>query len=67
MSGWDFEDVGEFRSERDATDWARRNNIDSQDLNIGGSGKGVDVAVRRSATKGDRYNDASNRRRDGIF
>ena len=67
MSGWDYEDVGQFGSERDAVDWAKRNNIDPRDLNIRGSGKDVDVGVRRSVSKGDRYNDASNRRRDGFF
>ena len=69
MSGWDYEDVGEFGSKRQAEDWARRNNIDPRDLHVReGADGSADTAVKRSAGKGgDRYNDSHGDRKNGFF
>lgn len=52
MSGWDFDEVGEFGSAADAQDWARENNVDLKDIDIqhqaGGTAK---VWVRRGQTR----------------
>lgn len=52
MSGWDFDEVGEFGSAADAQDWARDNNVDLNDIDIqhqaGGTAK---VWVRRGRTR----------------
>jgi hypothetical protein len=68
MSGYDFDKAGQFPSAADATDWARRNNIDLRDLHISnvGTGEAVQVAVRRSAEP-DRLEDNHDRRRDTFF
>jgi hypothetical protein len=51
MSGWDFEEVGDFGSHGEAVDWGRRNGVAPADLDIkGGFGSGVKAYVRRSAT-----------------
>lgn len=67
MSGWSYDDVGQFGSRREAEDWARRNNIDPRDLHLREREGSVDAAVKRSALSGDRFNDGNNRRRDGFF
>ena len=47
---YEHEEVGDFASERDAQDWAERNNIDPQDLRCRARGRrGVTLNVRRSA------------------
>ena len=67
MSGWQYDDVGQFGSRQGAEDWAKRNNIDPRDLHVRDQGDGsVDVGVKRGSAK-DQYNDGNNDRRDGFF
>ena len=65
---WNYDDMGEFPSERAAVDWARRNNIDPRDLHIRQRGNSVDVGLRRSSGRREGgLNDTHGRRRDGFF
>jgi hypothetical protein len=68
MSGFDFDKAGQFPSQADATDWARRNGIDLRDISIRnvGTGEGVEVGLRRS-TEPKHLEDNHNRRRDTFF
>ena len=52
MSGWDFDEVGGFPSEKDAEDWAKDNGIALTDVDIktGFTGK-TRVWVRRGSTR----------------
>jgi hypothetical protein len=62
--GWEHDDVGDFKDEKDALDWAKRNDIDVRDMHISARGQSVRAAVRRSAV--DRRNtDYSYGRDDG--
>lgn len=66
--GWDFEDVGGFRSREDAERWAKANNIDPRDLDIKQDGKRkVSASVRRSALTDGVDQDRSYGRTDGFF
>lgn len=67
MSGWSYDEVGQFGSRREAEDWARRNDLDPRDLHVREQGGSVDVGVKRSATSGRRFDDSHNGRRDGFF
>lgn len=40
MSGWDFDEVGGFPSEKDAEDWAKDNGIALTDVDIKTDGQG---------------------------
>lgn len=51
MAGWDFDEVGEIGSDRDAEDWARDNNIDLRDIDIQHKGGRKQLYVRRGATR----------------
>lgn len=52
MSGFDFDEVGEFSSEKAAEDWARENNVDFRDMDIKPMGGGKAKAwVRRGSTR----------------
>jgi hypothetical protein len=52
MSGFDFDEVGEFGSQKDADDWARDNNIDPRDVDIKtGNGGKARVWIRRGSTR----------------
>ncbi len=52
MSGFDFDEVGEFGSQKDADDWARDNNIDPRDVDIKpASGGKARVWIRRGSTR----------------
>lgn len=52
MSGFDFDEVGEFGSEKAAEDWARENNIDLSDVDIKAIAGGKARAwVRRGSTR----------------
>ena len=46
---YEHDEIGDFASERDAQDWAERNNLDPADLHFRGRGKRrVPLRVRRS-------------------
>lgn len=65
---FDHTEIGDFASEKDAQDWAERNNIDLRDLHIRGRGRaGVTLSVRRSALGDARPDDLSFGRRTGFF
>lgn len=52
MSGFDFDEVGEFGSEKAAEDWAKDNNIDLRDVDIKlTSGGKARAWVRRGSTR----------------
>ncbi len=52
MSGFDFDEVGEFSSEKAAEDWARENNVDFSDMDIKHTSGGKARAwVRRGSTR----------------
>lgn len=52
MSGWEFDEVGEFGSAAEAEDWAHDNNVDLTDIDVhqGPDGK-ARVWVRRGRTR----------------
>ena len=65
---YEHEEVGDFASERDAQDWAERNNIDPQDLHFRARGRrGVTLSVRRSTLGDSSRGDFSYGRRTGFF
>lgn len=66
MSGWDYEGMGDFGSENQAVEWARRNKIDPRDLHIKRKSEGVEVSLRSSADKGEPFDDSGSDRRDGF-
>ncbi|MGQ3081419.1 MAG: hypothetical protein ACT6RT_25470 [Allorhizobium sp.] len=52
MSGFDFDEIGEFSSEKAAEDWARENNVDFRDMDIKPTSGGKAKAwVRRGSTR----------------
>ena len=62
---WEYEEVGEFKTQADVDNWARRNNIDFKDLSVA-YGRRLRVSVRRGATQmSDR--ELRDSRRDGFF
>ena len=65
MSGWDFDDVGKFGSAKAAEDFAKRNNVDPQDIRTRDKGDGVELAIRRSSLDGRGLRDSGEGRRDG--
>lgn len=46
MSGWDFDDVGKFGSDKAAEDFAKRNNVDPRDIRTRDKGDGVELEIR---------------------
>jgi len=65
---YDHTEIGDFGSEKDALDWAERNNLDLRDLHFRNRGKrGVTLSVRRSALGDSRPDDLSFGRRTGFF
>ncbi|MBC2652432.1 MULTISPECIES: hypothetical protein [Novosphingobium] len=65
---YEHEEVGDFPSERDAQEWAERNNIDPQDLHFRARGRrGVTLSVRRSALGDSSRGDLSYGRGTGFF
>ena len=59
---------GDFANERDAQDWAERNNLDVRDLHYRSRGsRGVTLSVRRSALGDSATSDLSYGRRTGFF
>jgi hypothetical protein len=67
MSGWDFDEVGRFGSEKAADDYARRNNLSVHDYRTRPTGNGFELEVRRSAVDGDKLRDRGEGRQDGFF
>lgn len=66
--GWDFEDVGNFRSREDAERWAKANNIEPRDLDVrSNGGRGVSASVRRTALTDGTEQDRSYGRTDGFY
>ena len=63
MSGWDFDDLGDFGSDAGADRWAKRNGVAPQDVRLRNRGDRVTLEVRRSAL-GD-GNNRSGDLRDG--
>ena len=45
MSGWDFDDVGKFGSEKAAEDFAKRNGVDPRDIRTRDKGDGIELVV----------------------
>jgi hypothetical protein len=56
MSNWSFREIGSFKNEAEADEWARRNRVNPGDLKTrkGRDGR-IDAEVRESA-----YDDSSN-------
>ena len=48
MSGWDFDEVGKFGSTKAAEDFAKRNNVDSQEIRTRDTADGVELEIRRT-------------------
>jgi hypothetical protein len=68
IMAYEHDEIGDFASERDAQDWAERNNIDPSDLHFRARGKrGVTLSVRRSALGDSSQADLSFGRRTGFF
>ena len=65
MSGWDFDEVGRFGSDKAAEDFAKRNNIDPRDIRTRALGDGVELEVRRSSLDRRDLRDSGEGRRDG--
>ena len=63
--GWEFEDAGKFGSERSADEYAKRNNLDPNDVRITRKGDEVELSIRRSALDGRQLRDNREGRRDG--
>jgi hypothetical protein len=51
MSGFEFDEVGEFGSTQDAEQWARDNNVDLRDIDVQHRGGRKRLYVRRGATR----------------
>jgi hypothetical protein len=52
MSGFDFDEVGEFGSDIDADNWAREHNLDPSDVDVRTQANGRKrVWVRRGSTR----------------
>lgn len=65
--GYEFDEVGDFGNERDARDWAERNDIDLRDLHLRDLGKrGIALSVRRSALGDPARGDLTYGRRTGF-
>jgi hypothetical protein len=65
---YDHQEIGDFANERDAQDWAERNNLDVRDLHYRSRGsRGVTLSVRRSALGDSATSDLSFGRRTGFF
>ena len=65
---YEHEEIGDFASEREAQDWAERNNIDPQDLHFRARGRrGVTLSVRRSALGDSSNSDQRFGRTTGFF
>ena len=65
---YDHTELGDFASEKDAQDWAERNNLDLRDLHFRSRGRaGVTLSVRRSALGDSSARDLSYGRRTGFF
>ncbi|MDR7103987.1 hypothetical protein [Croceicoccus sp. BE223] len=65
MSGWDFDDVGKFGSDKAAEDFAKRNNVDPRDIRTRAKGDGVELEIRRSSLDRRGLKDSGEGRRDG--
>lgn len=65
MSGWDFDDVGKFGSDKAAEDFAKRNNVDPRDIRTRDKGDGVELEIRRSSLDRRALKDSGEGRRDG--
>jgi hypothetical protein len=65
MSGWDFDDVGKFGSDKAAEDFAKRNNVDPRDIRTRDKGDGVELEIRRSSLDRRGLKDSGEGRRDG--
>ncbi len=65
---YDHQEIGDFANEKDAQDWAERNNLDVRDLHYRSRGsRGVTLSVRRSALGDSASSDLSYGRRTGFF
>ena len=65
---YDHQEIGDFANERDAQDWAERNNLDVRDLHDRSRGsRGVTLSVRRSSLGDSATSDLSYGRRTGFF
>ena len=65
---YEHDEIGDFASEKDAQEWAERNNIDVCDLHFRSRGnRGVTLSVRRSALGDSSPSDLSYGRRTGFF
>ena len=66
---YDYDDKGDFPSERSAKDWALRNNVDLRDLHFRNNGDGtVNVGLRKSGNReSEDYDNRHGGRRDGFF
>lgn len=65
MSGWDFDEVGKFGSEKAADDFTKRNDLDPQDVRIRPGTDGVELEVRRTSLQKRGLKDSGEGRRDG--
>lgn len=65
MSGWDFDDVGKFGSEKAAEDFAKRNGVDPRDIRTRDKGDGIELEIRRSNLDRCGLKDSGEGRRDG--
>ena len=65
MSGWDFDEVGRFGSDRAAEDFAKRNKVDARDIRTRQTGDGVELEIRRSTLDRRDLRDSGEGRRDG--
>ena len=62
----DYEQVGEFDTQAEVDEWARRNGIDYRDISTL-HGRKISVSVRRSATRMSDRELRENSRKNGFF
>ena len=66
---FDYDDKGDFPSERAAKDWALRNNVDLRDLHLRNNSDGsVNAGLRKSGSReSEDYDNRYGGRSDGFF
>jgi len=68
MSNNQWDEIGDFKDEHDAKEWAERNGVDFRDLHTKNRGEGrVTASVRRSALGDQAEGDLTYGRRTGFF
>ena len=67
MSGWEYDEIGEFSSAAAAEDWARDNGLDPRDVDIKGGFSGKARVWVRRGTARQSDSELRNSRKRGFF